>query len=58
MTARHVKTMVNWAKGDTLLDYCGAENGQGTFEGNVAVGTPLLKTTNVTNCAFENDFNM
>lgn len=36
-----------WRAGDTRLDWCGAQRGQGRYEGTKALGTPLVWTTNV-----------
>ena len=42
----HYSGYRSWAVGDTLLDWYGAEQGQGTVSGCAASGSPAVWTTN------------
>lgn len=45
-TITHYESYNSWRVGDTRLDWMGAQAGQGTYNGQIASGTPLAWTTN------------
>lgn len=44
-TIEHYDRYNSWRVGDLHLDWHGAESGQGAYEGQEALGTPLAWTT-------------
>jgi len=46
-TSAHFAKYNAWSVGDSFLDLFGAECGQGTYQRQVAEGTPALWTTNI-----------
>lgn len=45
-TIEHYEKYNSWRVGDTRLDWGGAQDGQGNYQGMLAQGTPLVWTTN------------
>ena len=56
-TSAHFAKYNAWSVGDNFLDWYGAESGQGTYQGQVAEGTPAVWTTNVAGQTGHNDLN-
>ena len=47
----------DWSQGDTLLDWSGAESGQGTHNGQQALGTPMGWTSSWDGNQFHHEWN-
>ncbi|KAJ8298305.1 hypothetical protein KUTeg_024836, partial [Tegillarca granosa] len=56
-TGAHYAGFHAWQVGDTHLDWYGAEQGQGSYHGKTAQGTPAVWTTNKPNHAGYSDLN-
>ncbi|XP_064597807.1 pancreatic alpha-amylase-like [Liolophura sinensis] len=53
-TGSHYQKYIDWCKGDQMLDWEGAESGQGKYENMSPHGSPLVWTTNdVTSSAYQ-----